>query len=363
MAKRVGVDRWLFGSTVVLVFIGLIMVFSASAVMAADKFGSAYNFLLRQLAWSVAGFIAMAVMMNVDYRRLKHPAVVYPMLGITAFLLVSVFFLDRSHNVHRWVKLGPLSFQPSELAKPALILFLAYFLESRTKSITDWRNTLVPALLPTAICFLLIVKQPDLGTALMCLAITAVVIFVAGIRLRYFAYAVLPVIPVFYFLVYRVPWRWQRVLVWLDPTRDPLGTGFHTIQSLIAVGTGGMTGAGLMEGKQKLFYLPEPQTDFIFAVIAEEWGFIGSFVVVTIFMIFAFRALRVALRAKDPFARFLAIGITAMICIQAFFNISVVLAILPTKGIPLPFISYGGSSLLIMLASVGVLLNISKQVE
>src|SRR5262249_39794941 len=152
-------------------FIGLIMVFSASAVIAADRYGSAYNFLLRQLAWAVAGFVAMLVMMNVDYRRLKHPAIVYPFLGVTAFLLVAVFFLDRSHNVHRWIKAGPLSFQPSELAKLALILYLAYFLESRSKTIGDWRNTLLPALLPTLIFFALIAKQPDLGTALMCLAV------------------------------------------------------------------------------------------------------------------------------------------------------------------------------------------------
>lgn len=363
MAKRVGVDRWIFGTTVVLVFIGLIMIFSASAVMAAERFGSAYNFLLRQLAWAVAGFLAMAVLMNVDYRRFRHPAVVYTLLGVTAFLLVAVFFLDRSHNVHRWVKLGPLSFQPSELAKPALILFLAAFLESRAGTLTDWRNTLLPALLPTLVCFALIAKQPDLGTALMCLAISAVILFAAGIRVRYFLYAILALVPLFYFLVWRVPWRRQRMIVWLDPTADPLGAGFHTVQSLIAVGTGGMTGSGLMEGKQKLFYLPEPQTDFIFAVIAEEWGFLGALVVIGIFLVFTVRALRVAMRTKDAFARYLATGITAMICIQAFFNISVVVALLPTKGIPLPFISYGGSSLLIMLASVGVLLNISKQVE
>ena len=363
MAKRVSADRWIFGTVVLLVFLGLIMVFSASAVMASERFGSAYNFLLRQFAWAIAGFLAMVILMNVDYQKLKHPALVFGLLGVTVFLLVAVFFLDRSHNVHRWVRLGPMSFQPSELAKPALILFLAYFLESRTKTLTDLRNTLLPALTPAALFFVLIVLQPDLGTALMCLAIASAVLFVAGFRLRYFGYALLPLIPALYFLVWRVPWRRERILAYLDPFSDPQGRGFHTIQSLIAVGTGGVTGAGLMEGKQKLFYLPEPQTDFIFAVTAEEFGLIGSVFIVGLFLIFCLRGFRVALRAKDPFARLLAVGITSMIGIQAFFNISVVLALLPTKGIPLPFLSYGGSSLLIMLASVGVLLNISKQVE
>jgi cell division protein FtsW len=363
MAKRVSADRWIFGPVVLLVFLGLVMVFSASAVMASERFGSAYGFLLRQSAWAAAGFGAMLLLMNLDYKKLRHPALVFGLLGVTAALLAAVFFLDRSHNVHRWVRLGPLSFQPSELAKPALILFLAYFLETRTKTLNDLRNTLLPAMAPVLLFCVLIVLQPDLGTSAMCLLIAAAVMFVAGVRLRLFGYAVLPLLPALYFLVWRVPWRRERILAFLDPFSDPQGRGFHTIQSLIAVGTGGVTGAGLMEGKQKLFYLPEPQTDFIYAVTAEEFGLLGALFVVTLFLIFCLRGFRVAVRAKDPFARLLAVGITSMIGIQAFFNISVVLALLPTKGIPLPFLSYGGSSLLIMLASVGVLLNISKQVE
>src|SRR5437868_9252680 len=181
--------------------------------------------------------------------------------------------------------------------------------------------------------------------------------------MRYFSYALIPIIPLLYFLIFRVPWRRDRMLAFLDPFADPQGRGFHTIQSLIAVSTGGITGSGLMEGKQKLFYLPEPQTDFIFAVTAEELGLIGSVVIVVLFGMFCFRGFRAALRNNDLFARYLAVGITAMIGIQAFFNISVVLAMLPTKGISLPFISYGGSSLFIMLASVGVLLNITKQTD
>ena len=363
MAKRVGIDKWLFGSTLLLVVIGVLMVFSASAVMAGEKFGSPYHFLLRQLGWAIAGLAAMAIMMNVDYRQWKRPAIVFSFLAVTTLLLVAVFFLDRAHNTHRWIKLGVMSFQPSELSKPALILFLAFFLESRIKSIHNWRHTLLPAVLPAALFALLIVKQPDLGTAIVCLGITAAILYIAGLRLRYFLYSLIPIVPALCYLLLFVPWRLARVIVFLHPDRDPQGIGFHINQSLIAVGTGGLTGLGLMEGKQKLFYLPEPHTDFIFAVTAEELGFIGAFVVAILFLIFAWRGLRTALRCRDPFARFLAVGITTMVILQAFFNISVVLALLPTKGIPLPFISYGGSSLFVMLASVGVLLNISQQTD
>jgi cell division protein FtsW len=261
------------------------------------------------------------------------------------------------------VKLGPFSFQPSELAKPAIIIYLAYFLESRLRDIDDWRRTLLPALIPTLLFSLLIVKEPDLGTAMACCAITAAVLWVAGVHPKYLGYAAAASVVPLYWLVFRTPWRYQRILAFLDPYADPQGKGFHMIQSLIAVGTGGVTGQGLMEGKQKLFYLPEPQTDFIYAVIAEEWGLIGSVIIVLLFAFFCYRGLRCAMETKDNFARFMAVGITAMVGVQAFFNISVVLGMLPTKGIPLPFISYGGSSLFITLASVGVLLNITKQTD
>ena len=363
MAKRVSVDRWLFGATLLLVLLGLVMVFSASAVMAKDRFGSPYTFLLRQIGWACAGVLAMLVLKRVDYRRYKHPAVVFTLLGITSVLLVAVLFLDRSHNTHRWIRVGVLSFQPSELAKPALILFLAFFLESRAKTIDDWRHTLLPAVLPSLLFSLLIVKQPDLGTALVCMATTASVLFVAGMELKYLGYGVLASLPALYYLLFHVGFRRQRMLAFVNPWADPQGAGFHMIQSLIAVGTGGIMGLGLMEGKQKLFYLPEPHTDFIFAVIAEELGLLGTIAVVALFGVFCYRGMRAAIRTSDPYARFLAVGITSSVAIQAFFNISVVLGLLPTKGIPLPFISYGGSSLFITLACVGVLLNISQQMD
>jgi cell division protein FtsW len=363
MAKRVSVDGWLFTVTLILVFVGLVMVFSASAVMAKERYGSGYFFLLRQVGCAAAGIVAMLVAMKVDYRRYKHPGVVFTVLGATTLLLISVFFLDRAHNTHRWIHFGGFSFQPSEVAKVAVILFLAYFLENRINAMNDWRNTLLPAVLPTVMFLVLIVLQPDLGTAIACAAITACVLFVAGLDLRYLGYAFgLSLLPL-YFLIFHVAWRRDRILAFLNPYSDPQGKGFHIIQSLIAVSTGGITGLGFMEGKQKLFYLPEPHTDFIFAVTAEELGLLGSLVLLLLFAIFLWRGVRTALRTQDMFGRLLAVGITSMVVVQAFINISVVLGMMPTKGIPLPFVSYGGSSLFVTLACVGVLLNITKQTD
>jgi cell division protein FtsW len=363
MAKRVSVDRWLFAVTMLLVFVGLVMVFSASAVMARERFGSPYAFLSKQLIWAVAGLMAMLVTMRVDFRRYKHPALVFSFMGMTTLLLISVFFLDRSHNTHRWIHAGGFSFQPSELAKPVLILFLAYFLESRANTMDDVRNTLVPAATPILMFLGLIVLEPDLGTAIACAGIAACILYVAGMRMRYFGYAFAASLPALYILIFHVAWRRDRILAFLNPYADRQKTGFHIIQSLIAVGTGGLTGLGVMEGKQKLFYLPEPHTDFIFAVTAEELGLVGALIVVTLFAIFLWRGMRASWRTEDVFGRYLAVGITSMVVMQAFINISVVLGMMPTKGIPLPLVSYGGSSLFVTLACIGVLLNITKQAE
>jgi cell division protein FtsW len=242
-------------------------------------------------------------------------------------------------------------------------LFLAYFLETRTKSMDDWRNTLIPAVLPTLVFIGLIVFQPDLGTAIACAAITVCVLFVAGLEIKYLAYAFLGSLLPLYFLIFHVAYRRDRILAFLNPYSDPQGKGFHIIQSLIAVSTGGISGVGLMEGKEKLFYLPEPHTDFIFSVLGEELGLVGCMAVVLLFAVFLWRGVRTALRTNDLFGRFLVVGITSMVVVQAFINMSVVLGLMPTKGIPLPLISYGGSSLFITLACIGILLNISKQAE
>jgi len=331
--------------------------------MAKERYHSGYFFLLRQFGWAIGGLIVMLIGMRIDYKKLKHPAVVFSVLGLTTLMLISVFFLDRAHNTHRWFHFAGFSFQPSELAKPALILFLAFFLENRTRSMDDWRNTLIPAVIPTIVFTGLIVFQPDLGTAIACAAITVCVLFVAGLEVKYLACAFVGSLLPLYFLIFHVAYRRDRILAFLNPYSDPQGKGFHIIQSLIAVSTGGLTGVGLMEGKEKLFYLPEPHTDFIFSVLGEELGLVGCLAVVALFAIFLWRGTRTALRTPDLFGRFLAVGITSMVVVQAFINISVVLGLMPTKGIPLPLISYGGSSLFITLGCIGVLLNITKQAE
>jgi cell division protein FtsW len=363
MAKRVGVDKWLFCVTLLLVLFGLAMVFSASAVMAKERFGSPYNFVTRQAAWAVFGMLAMMLLMHVDYRKYNRPNIVFPAVAITVLCLLGAFVMHDSHNTHRWIRLGIFSLQPSEIAKPTLVLFLAWFLQNRMQTIEDWRNTLLPAAIPSLLFIALILKEPDLGTAMVCAAVTAMMLFLAGMDKKYFAYAVLAAAPVLYWMLFRVPWRRARMLAFMDPWRDPQGAGFHTIQSLIAVGTGGLRGLGYMEGRQKLFYLPEPHTDFIFANVAEELGLLGAVIIIALFVALGYRGLRTASLSKDPFARFLAFGITSTILIQAFFNVSVVLALVPTKGITLPFISYGGTSIFFTLASMGVLLNLTREID
>jgi cell division protein FtsW len=363
MAKQLHSDRILFVTTLALVVFGLVMVFSASAVISNEQFGSAYVFLVRQLSWAVAGLGALLLLMKVDYHRYRHPAFVLLSLSVSLALLVLVLLLDRSHNTHRWFRWGPISFQPSELSKPVLILFLAWFLERRLASVNDFLHTIVPALLVVGAAAVLILLEPDLGTAVTIVLVACGLFFLAGLRLRYFLGPILAAIPGFYLLIVRVPYRWKRVEGFIDPWADPQGKGFHLIQSMIAVGTGGLGGLGLMQGRQKLFYLPAPHTDFIFAVAAEELGLIGGAILVACFGLILWRGLAASLRAPELFGRFLAAGLTLMIVGQALINISVVVGIVPTKGIPLPFISYGGSSLLFNLLAMGVLLNITQYAE
>jgi cell division protein FtsW len=364
MAKRVGVDKWIFFTTLLLVVVGLAMVFSASAIVAQDRYHSPYAFVGKQAGWALAGVLVMVFLMSVDYTRYNSPRFIFPALGLTTLLLVMVFFFRDSHNTHRWIRFGGLfTFQPSEIAKPVLILFLAWFLHTRLDKIRDWKHTLLRAAIMPVAFILLIVKQPDLGTALVLAGVTAMMLLLAGMEWKYLVIGIAAAAPPLAVLLFWVSWRRQRMLVFLHPDSDPQGAGFHINQSLIAVGTGGLTGRGFMEGMQKLFYLPEASTDFIFANIAEELGFIGAICIVALFLVLGYRGLRTAYRSQDPFARLTAFGITTAILLQAFFNISVVLSLLPTKGIPLPFISSGGTSLFFTLASIGILLNISKKVD
>ena len=367
MPARVGADKWMFLTTLVLVVIGLAMVFSASAVVAQERYNSEFADLGRQAGWALAGVLLMLVLMRIDYSLYNSPRFIYPALCVTTLLLVMVFFIPGSHNTHRWIRFGGhFTFQPSEIAKPVLVLFLAWFLQSRLDKMRDLKQTLLRAVIMPGVFILLIVKQPDLGTALVLAGVTAMVLVLAGMEWKYLFAGFCAMLPGLAALLFMVAWRRQRMLVFLHPNCDarPIApASYHVCQSLIAVGSGGLTGHGFMEGMQKLFYLPEAPTDFIFANIAEELGFIGAIVIVALFVLFGVRGFRTAFRSQDPFARLVAFGITASILLQAFFNISVVLSLVPTKGIPLPLISSGGSSLFFTLASIGILLNISKKVD
>lgn len=370
MPRRLEMDRWLFGVTLTLCFVGAVMVYSASAVTAAEEYGRSTHFLLRQLVWLAIGLGGMLALMRLDYQRLREPAVVFSAICVVFVLLVAVFLLDKSHATHRWIRFGSFGIQPSELAKLAVILYLAWFLgQKRRQTATlefskeDLVRTLAPALAPVLLFFGLIVLQPDLGTSVELVLIAAAVLFVAGLSPKWLGAGALVALPALYLLVMRVGYRHDRILGFLNPEADPQGKGFQLLQSLIAVGSGGFSGVGLMESKQKLFYLPEAHTDFIFAVICEELGFLGALILIALFVLYTWRGLRAAFAAPDRFGRLLALGITAMITSQALINFAVVLGMMPTKGIPLPFVSYGGSSLVVMLAATGVLLNISQQAQ
>ena len=361
MARKLKPDRILFFVTLALVGFGVAMVFSSSAIVAKEKFGDPNYFSFKQLIFAALGLAVMFVVMKVDYHRYRHPAVVFSALSMVVGLLVVVFFLAAAANTHRWIQLAGFSVQPSELAKLALIFFLAYFLEKRKGQVNDLLFTILPMVIVIGLLAGLIVLQPDLGTAVSLLVISAVLLFVAGLDLRWIAASIIFAVPAFYLLVFRVRYRRERILAFLNPWEEPLGRGFQIIQSLLSVASGGLAGLGFMEGKQKLFYLPEAHTDFIFAVVGEEMGLIGTGAVLALFTVFLWRGLRASMRAPDLFGFYLGLGITMMVCVQAFINMSVVLGLLPTKGIPLPFLSYGGSSFVVMLAAVGILLNVSQQ--
>jgi cell division protein FtsW len=360
MTKRFSCDPVLFAATVALVFLGLLMVYSSSAAVAADSYGSSAALFWRQLAGAVIGWSALLVLMRVDYHHWRHPGVVFPGIFLAVALLVAALLAPAHQQTHRWLRWGPLSFQPSEFAKLMLVIFLAYWLEKRGRDINGMVRTLLPALVLIGVVLGLILKEPDLGTPVAIVLVVSAMLYLAGLRLRYFGYLFLASLPALYVLVLRVPYRRNRVLAFLDPHADPLGNGFQVIQSLIAVGTGGVTGQGLMNGKQKLFFLPAPYTDFIFAVTAEELGLWGAALVLILFGIYFWRGWLASLHAPDEFGRYLAAGLTLTIVCQALINLSVVLGLVPPKGIPLPFLSYGGTSLIISLAATGILLNISR---
>jgi cell division protein FtsW len=310
--------------------------------------------------WVLLGLCVVPLVMRVDYRTYRQPVVIWTGLALVAVALVAVLLAPQRNGATRWLAVGSLGIQPSELAKIVVIFFMAALLERRMDRIGEVSYALLPIGIVLGAIVGLILVEPDLGTAVAVVTIGAVMVFAAGVNYRFIAGLCLAAVPALYVVLMSSEYRRRRVTAYLDPWADPLGDGFQMIQSMIAVGTGGVFGRGLMAGVQKLFYVPEPHTDFIYSVISEELGLIGATMVVACYCVISWRGLRTALRAPDRFGAFLAIGLTTMVAFQAFFNISVVLGLLPTKGIPLPFVSYGGSSLLINLAGVGILLNVSQ---
>jgi len=361
MARKLKSDRLLFVATVGLVCASLVMVYSSSAVLGLEQYKDRPTyFLFKQATFALLGFALMQVLMRVDYRRYRQPGLIWTVLGMTAIGLVVVLFGARINGARRWFNVAGVGVQPSEFAKLAVIFFVAAVLERRMDRIDDLRYSLLPVGVVLGCVVALIMLQPDLGTALSIIVIVAAMVFAAGINYRYIVGLMLVALPAAYVVLMSADYRRRRIEVFLDPWKDPLGDGFQVIQSLIAVGTGGVFGRGLMAGVQKLYYLPYPHTDFIYAVIGEELGLIGTTVILACFCVIAWRGMRTALRAPDRFGAFLALGLTAMVVVQAFFNISVVLGMLPTKGIPLPFVSFGGSSLLMSMLGMGILLNVSQ---
>ena len=361
MARKLKSDKLLFTATLVLVCASLVMVYSASAVIGLEQYQQRPTFFLfKQATFALLGLALMPVLMRIDYRHYRQPVVIWTALAMVACGLVAVLFGPRINGARRWFGGAGIGVQPAEFAKIVVVVFVAAILERRMDRIDDLRYSLVPVAIVLGVVVALIMLQPDLGTALSIVVIVGAMIFAAGINYRYIFGLLLVSLPAAYIVLMSADYRRRRMTVFLNPWEDPLGDGFQVIQSLIAVGTGGLFGRGLMAGVQKLFYLPYPHTDFIYAVIGEELGLAGCTIVLACFCVIAWRGLRTAMRAPDRFGAFLALGVTAMVVVQAFFNISVVLGLLPTKGIPLPFVSYGGSSLLVSMVGMGILLNVSQ---
>lgn len=360
MGRKLSSDKPLFLAVLALVMMGLVMVFSSSAITAVERYHNPYYFLIKQMVWAGLGFALMGALLYIPYSFFRRPAVVYTLLAIALVLLTAALFMPTVNRTHRWIRLLGFSLQPSELAKFALLFFLTYQLDKKKERLNDLKWTVLPCAAVTAVFFVLTYLEPDFGAAITLASITGIVLFLAGVRLRYLLAGALAVVPAGLFLVLRAGYRKDRLLAFLDPFADPLGSGFQIIQSLIAVGKGGVLGGGLGESTQKLYYLPYAYTDFIYAVVGEELGLIGCMAVISLFLVIMWRGMRAATGAPDFHGALLAAGITALIVSQGLINISVVLGLLPTKGIPLPFFSFGGSSLLANMLGVGILLNVSQ---
>jgi len=350
--------------SIILICLGVVMIFSSSSVYALKELKSSTYFLHRHLIFLVIGFALMFFMMSFNYQELQNYA--KPLLFISIILLVLVLIPGigkQASGARRWFRLGMISFQPSEFAKLAMIIYVADFLARKQNNIRSFMKGFLPIIMPMGALCLLIVKEPDLGTTVSLAAVVLIMMFVAGTRMSHLLMIVLMALPVIYYLIVRVPYRLARIMAFLDPWQDAKGIGFQLSQSQIALGSGSFLGVGLGHSTQKLFYLPAAHTDFIFSIIGEELGLIGTLTVIILFVLFIWQGARIAKRTTDSFGYFLSVGLVSMIGLQAVVNIGVSIGALPTKGLPLPFISYGGSALVFNMMAVGLLLNVARAKE
>jgi len=353
-------DLALFLIVLTLAGLGIIMVYSASCILAMEKFGDQYYYLRQQALVSMAGVVLMFTVMKIPH-RVYYP-LAYPILGAGLLLLILLYVPGLGHTVGgatRWLRLGSIVFQPSEVVKLGVVIFMSYSLSKKQEKIKTFSIGFLPNMLISLVPLFLIMKEPDFGTSILLVVIVMLMLFIAGAKVRYLLLTMIGSFPIFYLFIINAEYRLARILVFLNPWSDPQRAGFQITQSFIAFGSGGLWGLGLGEGRQKLFFLPAPHTDFIYSVIGEEMGFLGTSLVVVLFLVLVLRGARIAWKAPDPFASLLAIGITATLGIQALVNTGVALGILPTKGLPMPFVSYGGTSLIISFIAAGILLNIS----
>lgn len=359
--QRVGMDQVLLCVTVMLTIVGLVMVFSASAVLAVNRHHDSWYYLKRQCVWLVVGLSLLHALSRMDYvwwKRLSRPL----LGGITALLVIVLIpSLGTAVNgARRWLGVGPVSIQPAEMLKLAVVIYLAAYLARKEDRLQEFQAGLLPVLLVVGLLSGLVLMEPDLGTVVVLGMVTGSLLFVGGARLSHLSILVLCAVPIGLALVLSTEYRRQRLMAFLEPWRDASDTGFQITQSFLAFGSGGLFGVGLGEGKQKLFFLPEAHTDFVLALIGEELGFVGAGVIILLFVLFMIRGFQISTRARVPFGRYLGIGITTLIGVQVLVNACVVTGLVPTKGLTLPFVSYGGSSLVVSLAGVGMLLSISR---
>lgn len=354
------INYTLFIIVTILTAIGILMIYSSSAIPALKRMNDLFFFLKRQMIWAVIGIVMMIIVSRIDYKNWDRLFLL--IFGLTIFLLILVLIMGKEVNgARRWLRLGILSFQPAELAKLTIIIYMARIIAKKGERIKDFMNGFLPVMSVVGLFVMLIMIEPDAGTAVTIGIIALSLLFAGGARLKHIMFLGIMMTPLMYTLVFNVGYRMQRLKTYWDPWKDPYNSGYQIIQSYLALGSGGLFGVGLGEGKQKLFFLPEAHTDFIFSILGEELGFAGGAAVIALFAALIWLGFVISLRAEDAFGKYAALGITIMIGMQAVINICVVTGLLPTKGIPLPFVSFGGSSLLVNMMSIGILMNIAVQ--